>query len=317
MALPTLDDITCRHIVLSSLDENIYTDIYNIVNRNLLDSQLYMGLDETEKTHIRYSMMSIIKYLVNLYSRLDGEFFIIPILNDDDENLFLITRQTQTFIPIICYYIDFNFARYGIFTEYWEKLKFIAITRFVHDMDIIVTPTQSTEDSETAFDQSFEQCRNETLERVFGEHHNHNLHFSNKPAIPRTEDNKECQLCCEPSDYVCEACHEPLCCSCIHHLKHSTNKCPACQMLPITLQKINDGKDYDDTTFTDKNESNNNEQNNDVNNELIGDESSSCPEEESEDETNISQPEETTGSNESDPSDESESYIDVINKCQE
>ena len=242
--LPSSEVIISSNYDLDEYEEAIITDISRELNDVLGGVQLFVSSDEPTKTHMRLIMLNVARYYISRFSRSNGEYFIIPIPTEE-EVVFLFTQSVRTLVPLIAFQISQNFITYGIFTEYWEPFKLFSVYQFAHNNDIVLHSYMNNETINEALEQNFEQTRTETLERVFGEHSNHKLVFRNDKNIERDEDNKECQLCCETSDYVCSECHEPLCCKCIKHIKHSTGKCPACQCYPLIIDHVKGGKYMD------------------------------------------------------------------------
>ena len=247
-SIPSAEVLNTASYTFTENENNIVFLTFHAVEDKLDEVLIFNTCDQTGKEHLRLTVLNFIRWFVNKCSRRDGLCFFIPFSDNGQDAAYLTSRQAS-FVYIVSDYIIFNLSENGLFTEYWEPLQIDFINNYLQPMDIIFYTSTIDVSSSNSFmsdllESTFEENREQTLEQLYGEHQDHTLNFSSQPPISRTEEISECQLCCEPADYVCSKCNEPLCCSCIMHLKKSTNSCPACRVEPIVLNRIEGGEEF-------------------------------------------------------------------------
>ena len=247
-AIPTAEELNSKTYTFSDNEYNVVSIVMHDVEDKIGEVQMFNYCDQTTKEHIRYTVFKFIQWFVNKCSRFDGTYFYVP-FSDHGECAVYVTHRLLSFMRLTSDYVIFNLSTNGILTECWEPVQIDFIIMYAQPIDIVIYPVdinsmESNGVMSNLLESTFEENREQTLDRIFGEHNNHTLCFSAQPPVPRTDDNSECQLCCSPSDYICSKCNEPLCCSCILHIKKSTNTCPACRASPIVLQQIEGGKRF-------------------------------------------------------------------------
>lgn len=245
--LPTSETIVAMDFNLTHHEEDIVSDILMRVYDSIFEMPMFDSITEDEKQHVRHVLLAAVKYYVDHFSRLGGFLFFIPaVANDSDRTFIAATGNISTVINAIYLHIINCVSLNGLFTEYWGPVQFSTIEDVINPLtDVILSLDISPDEMyDDVLDRAFQEHTNEIQEKLYGEHQNHTLSFSTLEPVERNEDNSECQLCCERSDYVCEKCNEPLCVKCIEHLRRSTNVCPACQADPIVLRRICDGEEF-------------------------------------------------------------------------
>ena len=223
----------------------IYKSLENIINE----------LD-TEDGYLSFITYFIIKYYINLFTR-NNNSYIVVYSRVGNHTFYRITNK-DTLIQILTDHITFNIRQYGIFTEYWSPIEpnLILYTEPVDDTILveIANDDTNTDVDYEAVDRLFESNRQDVVNKTFSCDKNHNINISDS-IVERNENNNECKLCYDTSKYICTKCNYSICESCMDKLKHSTGKCPCCQLYPLELSVIKDiieNKVDDDT----KNESN-------------------------------------------------------------
>ena len=243
--IPSADELNGRTFDISNDEEELVARVISSVENKLPKVQVFASADEVTQGYFRLTILNIIRWLVKSCAWARGQFWI-PIMDDDRKAYYILhRRRVLTFIRILKKYIIFNLSTSGVLTEYWSPITYDFIVQFMQINDAIYYPGTSMQDiiSDTV-ELTFEENREQVVDKLYGEHQDHELTFSSMEPVPRTEENAECQLCCSDSDYICEKCGEPLCLACIGHLKHSTNSCPACRTAPIVLRLIEGGNEY-------------------------------------------------------------------------
>ena len=246
VSIPNADTLNSKAYRLSDGESEIVFIIMRNVEIKITNNDIFTSSDQSTQEYIRFTLLNFIRWFVKKCS-IRGACFRMPIFNYIEDNaspLLYTTNSKLAFIAITSDYVNFNFSCNGILTQYWEPLRIEFIIPYTQPSDFILYRIMDDEAGDI-LEETFEENREETLDRLYGEHQNHTLRFSPLPPIPRTNENTECQLCCSRSDYVCSKCNEPLCCSCINHLKKSTNACPACRDTPIILRQIEGGNIID------------------------------------------------------------------------
>lgn len=229
----------------------IYSDIKVSLNV-LYQQEPFANTPAEELKSTKMKINRVVRYMLNEIVQHGAKRFrllgILPSIDDIDETVALFTNNVDSVKKYIISYITRNSQSFGCFVALWDKPSMYDIFSAKDDEDQIYPVddgmlTQVHDDTvlNDVADASFEQSRQDSLNQTFGEHNDHELKFITHAIRPRDEDNCQCLLCYEKSDYVCYDCFYPLCKNCILRLKHSTNKCPQCQFCPIHLQPIEGG----------------------------------------------------------------------------
>lgn len=242
--IPTVDTLMASEYVFNQRQEDIIQDISSRVNPTINSLPLFTDSGDEAVMHARLVSLHVARYLVDKYSRGEGqdagEMFVIPIFCES-ETMFLLTRMSRTIVNIVYITIMQNLCSNGIFTEYWTGPSRNVALSVAGPFDVFIHTELTFDEYQDVLDRSFQSASAETQERLYGEHHHHKLHFTDDEPVERTEENKECDLCCEKSDYICCNCKYPLCSNCIRRLGKSTNQCPSCRELPMRMRRIKDG----------------------------------------------------------------------------
>ena len=244
--------------------ERVCRIIDNLINLHLSDFDVFNSCTDEVKDYTISVFTNASKWYIQKYSRRRFDnLLLIPVYrrrNDSDFEMVYIIDDDNVIIEMFTFHLFNNFFNFGTSTENWYPITEDIVRDFDNNHGLIVplSPRRNRRSNRlnNVLLQSFEENREETIDKIYGEHQNHKLIFSELSSIKRNEDIDECKLCYEKSDYVCEQCKYPLCSDCIMHLKKSTNKCPACQAFPIKLQRVENGnykiEQNDDEQIDDK-----------------------------------------------------------------
>ena len=242
--LPNAESLIARSYDLNDRQAGLVQDITSRVNESLPNIRMFENIDPTEIQYIRLVVLAATRYYIDSFSRGDdddtGELLVIP-LPSDVETVFLVTRSTFTIVRLLYVHIMYNLSTNGVFTEYWTTIRPAVAFSVANGRDLFIHTELTLDNYQEVLDQSFEEAREQTVNQIYSEHHDHILHFSKEPEIERSDDNNDCNLCYLKADYVCEECKYPLCANCVRRIKTSNNTCPSCRHHPIILRRIKDG----------------------------------------------------------------------------
>ena len=193
---------------------------------------------------------NVVKYFINQIctnsnSQNNYAFcFSFNVINFDRNDLLLrLSCEFQTMYDMCYWFIRINMLNYGIFTELYEQIPyeiFIACgcrrDRFIP----VITPTHlimNDRETATAMERSFEEHRQQEIEKKYSDNHNHPITESDRVVL-KSDDNSECGLCCGDSTCVCCRCHYAVCDQCREHIGKATGQCPSCGYYPFRTCKI-------------------------------------------------------------------------------
>ena len=177
--------------------------------------------------------LNIIKYYLNKFTRNDVEVVIIY-YEYNNRILYCASYEVGLFVTLLGSYIITNLSQFGIFTQYWDNLNDYLVAHFINYIDDM--PNVEQENLENILEETFESNRKEVIEKTF-EHNNHEIKISSE-TVDISTDNQDCKLCYDKSDYQCSKCGYSICKQCVEKIKHSTGKCPCCQVYPLILKVI-------------------------------------------------------------------------------
>ena len=246
--IPSAEELEQIDYNLNDLQiERVCRIIDNLFNMQLSNDDEFNSCTDEVKNYTMSVFTNASKwYIQNYSSQIVEGVLMIPVYGshtDSNYEMIYITNNSGVIIEILTFHLFNNFFEFGTSTENWYPITEDIIIEFGYNYGIIV-PSSIINIRNGINDmllRSFEENREETIDKIYGEHQNHKLIFSELNSIKRNEDIDECKLCYEKADYVCEQCKYPLCSECIMHLKKSTNKCPACQSFPVKLQRVENG----------------------------------------------------------------------------
>lgn len=268
-SMPSTETLLSLSFELNDRQNELVSDVSRRINEVIPNLPFFNHQSDEEREHTRLVLLSMTKYLIDKYSighgEERGERFVFPIF-EETETIFLYAQTTSTIVGLIYLYMSRNIVEFGLFTEYWGQIRINMAFAVCSSRDVFLHTGITIDEYRDVLDRSFEANRVETIDKIYGEHHNYKLHFSKEKELKRDNDNTECQLCLSRSDYVCEKCKYPLCNKCISHIKRSNNTCPSCRTQPLILRRITEGDfSIENDTATEEVE-NNSDNTDDINN---------------------------------------------------
>ena len=225
-----------NEVIFSTLDY-LFETIRNIPVPN--------GQTSIYNPDFRIIISNAIKFILNAIYDKDREKFIIEVPYMAVGTVRAITQDHRTILSIIMRYLYVNILNCGIFTEYWIPIGLPEVLTSLGPADRLImvfhreTSNEGLEindsDYQKLLDESFEENRQEVLNRKFSEKEEN---VSIEPEITgMLLEPGICELCCEESEYACADCLYNICEKCLTKIIHSTNTCPCCQKNSFKLKK--------------------------------------------------------------------------------
>lgn len=253
-SLTTLSSLTSQYH-FSAFQESIINSTYSEIEQNLDNSII----NDDMKDLIVY----VLNFYVNKFTRNNSER-IIMFYKNGINRYFHREHDVSVLSTLLTQYIITNIYQFGLFVECWESFNDYVMMYYINlddrDESTIIVPrnTNGTSTSPTStptststvddiLNFSFEQNLNEVINKTYSPSPTitHDVKILTSPSslpLPRDENNSECKLCFDESNYVCSKCGYPLCSSCVDRIKHSTGKCPCCQDYPLMLNIVSNFK---------------------------------------------------------------------------
>ena len=224
---------------------NLQRDLSDKLFDKIVDSELLDSCQDKDQS--REIVRNVSTYLTNSctlkHPRRNAFAFRIYFVDSNGTPSILTAGDESAFLTLAIFFVLLNLPSYGIFTELWETLSPDIIHTFAGDAALIFSAGEDGDmlgqfDEDTQLDVLYDDHRNKIIEEKYGETKNHTITILDAPPVELTDENKECELCYDNSEFICSKCNYPMCSACLEHIKKSTGECPCCRDYPLTLVKI-------------------------------------------------------------------------------